>query len=149
MQRISLFTQHVFLHRVRCNSAGALLLILCCITYKVYRTVIIPVVYGCETWSVTLKDGRRLRVLRILGTNRDKVRGEWRRLCNWELHDLYSSPHIIWWPNQTGWDGMDMWHPWATKELHAGLWWGNLRERDNVEDLGVDGRIILKWVFRK
>jgi hypothetical protein len=54
-----------------------------------------PVVYGFETWSVTLKEGRRLRVLKILRTNRDKVRGEWRRLHNWELHDLYSSPHCL------------------------------------------------------
>ena len=53
------------------------------------------VVYGCETWSLTLKEGHRLRVLRILRTNRDKVRGEWRRLHNWELHDLYSLPHYL------------------------------------------------------
>jgi hypothetical protein len=34
-------------------------------------------------------------------------------------------------------------------EVYAGFWWGNLRERDHLEDLGVDGRIILRWVFRK
>ena len=34
-------------------------------------------------------------------------------------------------------------------ELHRGLWWGNLRERDHLEDLGIDGRIILRWIFRK
>jgi hypothetical protein len=43
-----------------------------------------------------LKEGRRLRVLRILGTDWDKVRGEWRRLHKWELHDLYASPRLIW-----------------------------------------------------
>jgi hypothetical protein len=35
------------------------------------------------------------------------------------------------------------------REAYTGFWWGNLRERDNFEDLGVDGRIILRWIFRK
>jgi hypothetical protein len=34
-------------------------------------------------------------------------------------------------------------------EVHTGFWWGNLRERDNLEDLGVDGRIILKWMVKR
>jgi hypothetical protein len=34
-------------------------------------------------------------------------------------------------------------------EVHTGFWWGDLRERDQLEDLGVDGRIILKWIFKK
>ena len=68
---------------------------------KVYRTIILPVVlYGCETWSLTLREERKLRVfenmvLRILGPRRDKVTGEWRRLRNEELNVLYSSPNIV------------------------------------------------------
>ena len=60
-----------------------------------------PVVsYGCETWSLTLREERRLRVfenrvLRICGPKRVEVTGEWRRLHNEELNDLYSSPNIV------------------------------------------------------
>jgi hypothetical protein len=59
------------------------------------------VLYGCETWSLTLKEEHRLRVFenrvlrRIFGPKRDEVMGEWRRLHNEELCDLYSSPSII------------------------------------------------------
>jgi hypothetical protein len=59
------------------------------------------VLYGCETWSLTLREEHRLRVFenrvlrRIFGPKRDEVRGEWRKLHNEELRDLYSSPNII------------------------------------------------------
>jgi len=69
---------------------------------KIYRTIVLPVVlYGCETWSLTLRDERRLRVFenrmlkRIFVPKRDEVTGEWRKLHNEELNDLYSSPHIV------------------------------------------------------
>jgi hypothetical protein len=42
-----------------------------------------------------------------------------------------------------------MWHVWKTGEVHTGFWWGDVFERDDFEDLGVDGRIILKWVFKQ
>jgi hypothetical protein len=42
-----------------------------------------------------------------------------------------------------------MQHVWGREELHIGFWWENLRERDNLEDIDVDGRIILRWIFRK
>jgi hypothetical protein len=70
---------------------------------KVYRTIILPVVlYGCETWSVTLREEHRLRVFEnrvlrwLFGPKRDGVTGKWRKLHNEELNDLYSSPNIIW-----------------------------------------------------
>jgi len=69
---------------------------------KIYRTIILPVVlYGCETWSVTLREERRLRVFenralrRIFEPKRDVATGEWRKLHNLELNDLHSSPNII------------------------------------------------------
>jgi hypothetical protein len=69
---------------------------------RVYRTIILRVVlYGCETWSLTLREEQRLRVFqnrvlrRIFGPMRDEATGEWRRLHNEELNDLYSSPNII------------------------------------------------------
>jgi len=63
---------------------------------KVHRTIILPVVlYWCETWSLTLREEHRLRVSRgIFGHTRDKVKGEWRKLHNEELHDLYFSLRI-------------------------------------------------------
>jgi hypothetical protein len=65
---------------------------------KIYRSIILPVaLYGCETWSPTLRKERRLRVFRrIFGPKRDEVTGVWRKLHNEELHDLYSSPTIVW-----------------------------------------------------
>ena len=68
---------------------------------KIYRTIILPVVlYGCETWLLTLREERRLRVfenraLRIYGPKRDEATGEWRKLYNDELNDLYCSPNIV------------------------------------------------------
>jgi hypothetical protein len=69
---------------------------------KIYKTVILPVVlYGCETWSLTLRVEHRLRVFenrvlrRIFGSKRDDVTGGWRKLHNEELHGLYSSSSII------------------------------------------------------
>ena len=67
-----------------------------------YKTIILPVVlYGCETWSLTLKEEHRLRVFenkvlrKIFGARRDEITGEWRKLHNAELHALYSSPKFI------------------------------------------------------
>jgi hypothetical protein len=67
------------------------------IKIRIYRTIILPVIlYGCETWALTLREEHRLRVFenrvlrRIFGPRRDEVTGDWRK-----LHNLYSSPDII------------------------------------------------------
>jgi hypothetical protein len=69
---------------------------------KICKTIILPVVlYGCETWSVTLREEHRLRVCenrvlrRVFGPRRDEVKGEWRKLHSGELHSLYPSSDII------------------------------------------------------
>jgi hypothetical protein len=69
---------------------------------KIYKTVMLPVVlYGCETWSLTLREEHRLRAFenrvlkRIFGPKRDEVTGGWRKLHNEELHGLYSSASIV------------------------------------------------------
>jgi hypothetical protein len=69
---------------------------------RIHKTIILPVVlYRCETWSLTLREEHRLKVFenrvlrRIFGPKRDELTGEWRKLHNKELHDLYTSPSII------------------------------------------------------
>jgi hypothetical protein len=68
---------------------------------KIYKTVILPVVlYGCETWSLTLGEEHRLRVfenrvLRMIGGPKMEEDGSWRKFHNDELHSLYSSPNIV------------------------------------------------------
>jgi hypothetical protein len=108
---------------------------------KKYRTIILPVVfYGCETWSFTLREKRRLgvfrnRVLRrIFRPKRDEVMGEWRKAHHEELNDLYSSPNIV---RVIKWGRACS--AYAGGEEYTEFWWGTLRERDHLGDPGVDG----------
>jgi len=87
---------------IRCKNLLSSSLLSKNLKIKIYRTIILPVVlYGCETWSLTLTEERRLRVFenrllrRIFQPKRVEVKGEWRRLNNEELNDLYSSPNIV------------------------------------------------------
>ena len=123
---------------------------------KIRRTIILPVVlYGCETWSLTLREERKLSVFenivlrRIFGPRRDEVTGEWRIWHNEELNDLYSSPNIVQVikSRRVRWAGH--WHIWVRRGGHLGSWWGNWRERDHWGDLGTDGWIILGWISRR
>ena len=71
------------------------------IKIKIYRIIILPVLYGCETWSLKLREKRRPSVFensvlrRTFGLKRKEVKEEWRKLHNEKLNDLYSSPNII------------------------------------------------------
>jgi len=86
---------------------------------------------------------------RIFGSKKDEVTGEWRKLHNEELNDLYCSHNIV----RVIKSRRMRWAEHAARmrrgEAYTGFWWGNLRERDHFEDPGVDGRIILRWIFGK
>jgi hypothetical protein len=91
------------------------------------------------------------RVLRrIFRPKRDEVTGEWRKLYVKELNDLHYSPNIIRLirSRRMRWSG-HLAHMGERGDIYTGFWWENLRERDHLEDPGVDGRIILKWIFKK
>jgi hypothetical protein len=104
----------------------------------IYKTIILLVIsYGCETWSLTLREEHSLRVFenrvlrRIFGPKRDEVTGGWRQLHNEELRDLYSSPTIIrliksWRIRWTGHVAQM-----GEKKNRIGYWWESRRERDH------------------
>ena len=78
------------------------------IKIKTYRTIILPVVlYGFETWSLTLREERRLRMFenrvlrRIFGPKRDEVTGEWRKLHNEELNLLKTKRRLLYLKTQS------------------------------------------------
>jgi hypothetical protein len=90
------------------------------------------------------------RVLRrIFRPKRDEATGEWRRLHNGELNDLYSSPSIIRVVKTRRMRWAEHVARMGKREMHTGFWWGDLMEGDHLEDRGVDGTIILKWIFKK
>jgi hypothetical protein len=111
---------------------------------KIYKTIILPVVlYGCETWSLTLREEHRLRAFensvlrRIFGTKRDEVTGEWRKLHNEELHILYSSPMPLGRSNQEELDGRGMWHAWERGGKYTGFG-GKDRRKETTRRMGSE-----------
>jgi hypothetical protein len=119
---------------------------------KIHRIVILPVVlYGCETRSLALWEEHRLRVFensvlkRIFGPEREED-GSWRKLHNDEVHSLYSSSNIVraiksrrmrWAGHMVRMGG----------EVVTGFWLGGPKARNHWEDLGVGGRITLRWTL--
>ena len=87
---------------------------------------------------------------RIIGPKRGGVTEEWRKLYNEDLNDLYCSSNvvrviksrIIRWAGHVARMG-------ERGEAYTVFWWGNLRGRGRLGDAGVNGRIILRWIFRR
>jgi hypothetical protein len=90
------------------------------------------------------------RVLRkIVGPKRDEVTGEWRKLHNEEFHALYSSLNIVLVIKsiRMRWRGIQ--RGWERRKVCISFWWGNIWERDHWGEPGIDGKIILEWIFRR
>ena len=123
---------------------------------KIYHIIIFPLVlYGCETWSLTWREERRLRmfenraVRRICGPRKDEVTGDWRKVHNEELNDTNCLSYIIRLKKSRR-------MRWAEHVARVGqrggvysVLWGFLRERDQLVEPGVKGRIILRGIRRK
>jgi hypothetical protein len=107
----------------------------------VYNTIFFPVVlYGCESWSLILRDEYRLRVFekwvlrRIFGSERHEVTGDWRKLLNEELRNLYSLPNIIRMikSRRMRWAGYVTRLGWVCNTImQIGYWWESRYERDH------------------
>jgi hypothetical protein len=120
---------------------------------NVYKTVIFPVVlYGCETWSLTVKEEHRLRIFenrvlkRIFGPKREED-GSWRELHNDELHSLYSSPNIVRVikSRKMRWAGHVSRMGEGRGVYRVSV--GGPKLRNHWEDLGIGGRITLSWTL--
>jgi len=110
--------------------------------------------YGCGTWSIKLREERKLRVCenrvlrRIYGSKRDEATGGGE---NYRRSLMMCTAHsvLFGWSKCEERDGREMKHVRVREEVHTGFWWGNLRERDHLENPGVDRRKILRWTFRR
>jgi hypothetical protein len=120
---------------------------------KIYRTVILPIVpYGCETWSLILREEHRLRVsenrvLRWIFGSKRKEDGSSRKLHNDELHGLYSSPNIVRVIKSTRmrWRGHVARIGEGRGVYRVSV--GGPKARDHWEDLSVGGRMTLRWTL--
>jgi hypothetical protein len=124
------------------------------IKIKIYITIILPVIlYGFETWSLTLKKERRLRfsknrvLRRISGPKRDEVTGESRRLHNEELYALYSLTNFrVIKSRRMRWVG----HEARIERVGTyRVFMGKHEGRRPLERPSLDGRIILKFILKK
>jgi hypothetical protein len=88
-------------------------------------------------------------MLKIFGPKWNEVIGELRKLHNKELNDLYSSPNIVRVINSRRVRLVEHVACKGREKAYTGFWWGNMKQKDYLEDPGVDGRMICNWSFRK
>ena len=107
------------------------------------------VLCGCETWSIKLRVIENRVLGRKLGLKRDEVTGQWRKLHNGELNDAYCLQNIVRVNISRRMIRLEHVECMGERNCVCRAWWENLRERDRLEDKGVDERLILNWMFRK
>jgi hypothetical protein len=110
--------------------------------------------YGCETWYLTLREEREValdnRLWRIIfGTKWEEVSTGWRRLHNEELHNLYTSPDIFRVIKSMGMRWTRHVERNGEMDMHTKFWMEILKGRDHSQNLGIDGKIILKCILRR
>ena len=86
--------------------------------------------------------------LKIFEPKKDEVAGEWRKRHYEELYDPYCSPNFMRVIKSSKVRSAGMWHEWRTGVVRTGFWREDMWKRYHLEDLGVDGKIILKWIFK-
>ena len=108
----------------------------------------LPVVlYGCESWSPTVREERGLRVFEI-SPKRDEVTGEWGKLHNEKLNDVYSSPNIVRMIKSRRMRLSRHVVRMGRREAYTGIWWGNMKDTVHLGDPDIDWSVILRSVFR-
>jgi hypothetical protein len=121
----------------------------------IYTIILLVVLYGCQTWSLTLREEHRLRVFenrvlrRIFKAKRDEVTGGWRKLHNEELHNLYFSPNVIRMiePRRMRWAGHAA--RMGRRGVHIGYWLERHKERDHLENEDVGEWTILRCILER
>jgi hypothetical protein len=122
---------------------------------KIYKTIILPVVlYGCETWSLTLREKHMLRVFekKILRRIFDLRRMWWRkngRNCTVRNFIICTHLQISIGGTNGKWGRQGMWHAWERKEKCTRFWCENQKERGHLEDQGVGGRMASEWILER
>jgi len=113
-------------------------------------TILLFVLQGYETLFLTREEhGLRLLGPRVLEFD---LRGTLQqnseeRFLTEKLHNLYSLPNIVAVIKQRMTE-LGIWHVWGTREVHTGFWWGDMRGRDHLEDLDIDGKTVLKCILK-
>jgi hypothetical protein len=117
-----------------------------------YKTAILPLIlYGCKTWSPTLREEHRMRVfensvLRIFGPKRKEE--SWRKVHNDELHGPHSSPNIVRVIKSRRMKWVEHRACMGRRKVFTGFWLGGPNGRDHWKDLSIGGRITLRWILR-